>query len=262
MLGAQRLYDRSRGDIYAAAITYFTVFAIFPLLMMAFAVVGFVLASRPDALAEIDERVKSTVSGDYADQVLALMDSAIASRASVGVIGLCTAAYAGLGWIQRLREALSRMWGQPPTETGFVKTKLSDLAALASAFAAGAVTIGLTALADPAARLAGGLRVVSLLGSILVAWGLFTWMIGRLPRQPAPLRSCAQAGLIAAVGFELFKQVASVYLRLVLHGPAGVTFGPVLGLMVFAYMTARLVLFATAWAATRHPAGSASGPPE
>jgi membrane protein len=36
----------------------------------------------------------------------------------------------------------------------------------------------------------------------------------------------------------------------VLHGPAGATFGPVLGLMVFAYITARLILFATAWAAT------------
>ena len=28
------------------------------------------------------------------------------------------------------------------------------------------------------------------------------------------------------------------------------TFGPVLGLLVFAYITARLVLFATSWAAT------------
>ena len=61
-----------------------------------------------------------------------------------------------------------------------------------------------------------------------------------------PLR----AGLIAAVGFEVFKQLASIYLRAVLHGPAGATFGPVLGLMVFAYITARLILFATAWAAT------------
>jgi membrane protein len=56
--------------------------------------------------------------------------------------------------------------------------------------------------------------------------------------------------LIAAVGFEIFKQIASIYLQSVVHGPAGATFGPVLGLMVFAYITARLILFATAWAAT------------
>ena len=35
-----------------------------------------------------------------------------------------------------------------------------------------------------------------------------------------------------------------------MHGPAGATFGSVLGLLVFAYITARLILFATAWAAT------------
>ena len=86
--------------------------------------------------------------------------------------------------------------------------------------------------------------------SLLVSWLLFTWMIARLPRESVSFRSSVRAGLIAAVGFEIFKQVAALYLQSVVTGPAGATFGPVLGLMVFAYITARLVLFATAWAAT------------
>jgi membrane protein len=94
------------------------------------------------------------------------------------------------------------------------------------------------------------LRVVSLLVSVLIAWLLFTWIIARLPRESVSLRSSARAGLIAAVGFEVFKQLGSIYLKSVVHGPAGATFGPVLGLMVFAYITARLILVATAWAAT------------
>jgi membrane protein len=94
------------------------------------------------------------------------------------------------------------------------------------------------------------LRAVSLIVSVLIAWLLFTWIIARLPRESVSLRSSARAGLIAAVGFEVFKQLGSIYLQSVVHGPAGATFGPVLGLMVFAYITARLILFATAWAAT------------
>ena len=43
---AQRRYDASQGDFYAAGVTYFTIFAIFPLLMVGFAVVGFALAGR------------------------------------------------------------------------------------------------------------------------------------------------------------------------------------------------------------------------
>ena len=91
---------------------------------------------------------------------------------------------------------------------------------------------------------------VSLLVSVLISWLLFTWIIARLPRESVSFRSSVRAGLIAAVGFEVFKQLGSIYLQSVVHGPAGATFGPVLGLMVFAYITARLILFATAWAAT------------
>ena len=86
--------------------------------------------------------------------------------------------------------------------------------------------------------------------SLLVSWLVFSWMIARLPREPVSFRSSIQAALIAAIGFELFKLVASIYLKSVLRSPAGATFGPVLGLMVFAYITARLLLYATAWAAT------------
>ena len=71
--GSWILYDLAN-TIYAAAITYFTIFALFPLLMMAFAVVGFVLASRPSLMAEIDSRVKAAVPADFANQVLTLMD--------------------------------------------------------------------------------------------------------------------------------------------------------------------------------------------
>ena len=251
---AQQRYDRAQGDFYAAGITYFTIFALFPLLMVGFAVVGFVLASRPQLLAEIDAKVKSAVPGDFGEQILALMDSAIDSRTSVGVIGLGAAIYVGLLWMQRLREALTQMWGQPSPARSFVKTKLSDLRALAAAFVASLLTIGLTALAVPAL----------IIPSVLVSWLLFTLMIARLPREPVSFARAARAGLLAAVGFEVFKQVASIYLRLVLHGPAGTVFGPVLGVMVFAYMTARLVLFATAWAATAvsgpAPVDSASAP--
>jgi membrane protein len=265
VMRAQERYNDSKGDFYAAGITYFTVFAIFPLLMVGFAIAGFILASQPDLLGDIEERIRSSVSGDVGQQLINLMDSAIESRTSVGIIGLAAAAWAGLGWMANLREALSQMWGlfrhEPP---GFIRTKLSDLVAMVGLFAAIVVTIALTVLGSsdlmqrvleslglqdvPGVSIA--LWVTSLLVSVLVAWLLFTWIIARLPRESVSVRSSVWAGLMAAVGFEIFKQLGSIYLQSVMHGPAGATFGPVLGLMVFAYITARLILFATAWAAT------------
>lgn len=265
VMRAQERYQESKGDFYAAGVTYFTVFAIFPMLMVAFAIAGFVLASQPGLLVEIEDKIKSSVSGDFATQLVELMESAIKSRTSVGIIGLATAAWAGLGWMANLREALSQMWGLMRLESpGFVRTKLSDLTAIVGLFVAIVVTVALTALGSsnvmqyvlewfglqdvPGVSLA--LRAASLVMSVFVSWLLFTWIIARLPREPVTFRSAMRAGLLAAVAFEIFKQVASIYLRSVVTGPAGATFGPVLGLMVFAYITARLILFATAWAAT------------
>ena len=265
VMAAQQRYTDSKGDFYAAGITYFTIFARFPLLMVGFAIGGFVLASQPELLADVQERVRTSVSGDLGSQLVELMDSAIESRTSVGLIGLATAAWAGLGWMANLREALSQMWGLYREEQlGFVKTKLSDLLALLSTFAAIVVTVALSALGNgsvmknvldwlgfPESPVIGVLlRIGSIAVSLLVSWLLFTWMISRLPRESTSFRSSVRAGLLAAVAFEVFKLVASIYLKSVLTGPAGATFGPVLGLMVFAYITARLILFATAWAAT------------
>ena len=263
---AQQRYDSANGDFSAAAVTYYSIFALFPLLMVGFAVVGFMLASRPAVLAEIDNKVKATISGDFAQQLLSLIDAAIASRTSVGLIGLGTALWAGLTWMSHLRSALSQMWDPAAvTSRDFVATKVSDLSALVSTFLAILATFGLTWLASGPLRVAGAIRGASLVMSILVAWLLFTWMIARLPREPVSMRRAAEAGLLAAVAFEAFKQLGSVYLRVVMHGPAGTTFGPVFGLMVFAYITARLMLFSTAWAATQpqggdQPAGAVSAP--
>jgi membrane protein len=265
VMRAQERYNDSKGDFYAAGITYFTIFALFPLLMVAFAVGGFILASKPDLLVEIEDRIRGAVSGDLGNQLVQLMDSAINSRTSVGIIGLATAAWAGLGFMANLREALSQMWGlYRDKPLGFVRTKLSDLLALLSGFLIVAVTIALSALGNTSVMESvlhwfgvGGsvvlsvvLQTVSRLMSLVVSWLLFTWMIARLPRESVSFHSSLRAGLIAAVAFEIFKLVASVYLQSVVTGPAGATFGPVLGLMVFAYITARLVLFSTAWAAT------------
>ena len=268
-------YDGAKGDFYAAGITYFTIFALFPLLMLGFAAVGTLLANRPHMMADIEQRIRSTVSGELGQQLVQLMDSAIDSRTSVGVIGLAAGGWVGRRGRGNSREALSQMWEQRAEAESFVATKMSDLAALASVFGAIALTMVLSALADASLMTkvlewmgmpdAPGLGVFLQLVSRVLSWGvswlLFTWMIARLPRESVSLRSSLRAGLMAAVGFELFKLAGAIYLRTVLHGPAGATFGPVLGLMVFAYITARLVLFATAWAATTSPRGEVVNAP-
>lgn len=262
---AYQRFDGRNGSFFAAGLTYYTIFALFPLLMVSFAVVGFMLSRDPPLLGTIDKHIRSSVTGALGQQLIDLMNSAIDARASIGAIGLVTAAWGGLSWMSHLRAAMTEMWWvQHLDSPGFVRNKLSDLFAMLGTFVVIVATLALSALGSAAPMRAilrwlgipdfsvfGVIfRLISIVVSLLVSWMLFSWMIGRLPRQKVNLAGSMRAGLLAAIGFELFKQVASIYLRAVLRSPAGATFGPVLGLMVFSYVTAYLVLFAAAWAAT------------
>ncbi|WP_309234732.1 inner membrane protein YhjD [Nocardia sp. XZ_19_385] len=256
-------YNRQRGDYYAAGITYFTVLSLFPLLMVAFAIAGFVLHSHPESLGEIQQKVIENIPGEFGDQVNDLIEQAVDSRGTVGILGLLGAFYAGLGWMANLRAALTEQWEQKTEQANWFLAKLSDLGALVGLALAFGVSLGLSALSSsnlgksllsklgladlPGARLA--LSLVSLVLALLATWAVFAWIIARLPREPISLASAAKAGLMAAVAFEIFKFVASLYLRTVLRSPAGATFGSIIGLMVFSYVTYRIILFATAWAA-------------
>ena len=263
VMRAQERYEDRQGNFLAAGMSYYTIFSMFPLAMLGFSAAGFLLSRRPSALAEIEHRIKYAVPGEFGSEVISLIDTAIASRASVGLIGLGTASWVGLTWMSNLREALSEIRESHTHKTGFVLATLSDVVAMAWAFCAMLATVALTALGDPKVMrkilrwvgvpdfdlLSALLRLASVVMALAVSWLLFTWMIARLPREPVPLVSAWRAGAIAACGYELFKQAGSVYLQSVINGPAGAVFGPVLGLLVFVYVNARLILYATAWAA-------------
>ncbi|MFC9965960.1 inner membrane protein YhjD [Nocardia ignorata] len=256
-------FQRQRGDYYAAGITYFTVLSLFPLLMVAFSIAGFILAGQPDLLNELQGKVIEK-TGTFGDQINELIDQAIGSRGTVGLLGLLTGLYTGLGWIANLRAALTEQWETQTPDKPWWREKLSDLGALFGLFLALVVSLGLSTVANSglAAKLLKTfgldgvpgasvvLSIVSIALGMLASWAVFAWVIARLPREPVSLRSAAKAAAIAAVAFEIFKFVGAIYLRMVLSSPAGATFGSIIGLMVFSYITFRILLFATAWAAT------------
>src|SRR6185437_16843801 len=99
----------------------------------------------------------------------------------------------------------------------------------------------------PGARLM--LTGLALVASVAGMWLVFLWVIARLPRQPVPLRRAIRAAWFGALGFEILKQAFAIYLDSVTASPTGKLFGPVIGLMVFAYFVSRFLLFLTGWAA-------------
>lgn len=265
IVAAATRYQDKKGDYFGAGITYFSVFALFPLIMVAFAIGGYILSNDADLLAEIKGQIDSAISDESLRKSLSdLVDQAIASRSTVGIVGLGGGLWAGLGWMSNVRAGLTEMWDSEVPEENFVKTKLADIGALAGLFVAMVACIALMAAGSSplTAKLldkaglgdAPGLHFVisgaTLLVTLLAMWVLWTFVIARLPRVQFPWRNATRAGLMAAVAFMVLTQLATLLIGNALKGPAGATFGPILGIMLFIYFTARIVLFATAWAAT------------
>lgn len=256
-------YNDRRGNVYAAGISFNGILAIVPIIMVGFAIAAFVLASRPELLDELKNAIVDAMPGKAGDQLGDVIDSAIDSRATVGLIGLFGAAFTGIGWISGVRVAFTEMYGGR-VDRNPVMSKVWDLVTFVLLGVAFAATMALTALGnsglttkllswvslDDASWAPVVVRVVSILVSVFASWLLFTFVLARLPLVPLPFVNAMKAGLATAIAFEIVKSLGGLYLKSVLSSPAGIAFGPILGLMVFAYLASRIVLYASAWCAT------------
>jgi membrane protein len=263
LVRAATRYTERHGDHYAAAITFFSVLSVVPLLMIAFAVAGYVLFFNPALLNELLAAITENVPPGLNETIDQVIQQAIDQRGAVGFLGLLAALYSGIGWMSNLREALSEQWAQVPATPAMPKRILFDLLtlgglglALVGSFAiTGAVAgfaadvLGFVGLADEGWALFL-LGVLGFLLGLVANWLIFLWVIARLPREHATLRSAAKAALFGAVGFEALKTIMTYYLASVTSSPSGAVFGSFLGLLVFVFFASRFVLFVTAWAAT------------
>jgi membrane protein len=251
------------GNHYAAAITYFSVLSLFPLLMIGFSVAGFVLANNPTALNELSNGILRAAPPGLGGLFDALVQSALSARGTTGVLGLLLAFYSGVGWMTNLRDALTAQWGQERKKSPLISTTLRDLAALVGLGLAMVVSFGLTAVGANVGnlllRLAGLqdqgwavhlLRIVTIVLALLANMVVFLWVLSRLPRERVSARSAVKGAFIAAIGFEVLKQAAGVYLSAVTSSPASAVLGPIIGLLIFANLVSRFLLFVTAWTAT------------
>jgi membrane protein len=273
LVAAYQHYQRNHGNDLAAAITYFSFLALFPLVLLGVSVTGFVLASRPDLQSELFSHLSSDLPGAFGDTVRQTIQGAIDKRAGVGVIGLAGVLVAGLGWIGNLRIAIDAVWGLPFTKRPFLRSKAADALVLAGLGIGAAMSVAVTAGGTAASSLVlrslgldgvpGAGTATWFLGILLGIAGsmvIYGWLMIELPEIRVPRRIALRATLLAAVGFEVLKLVGTFYIARITGSPAGAVIGPVVGVLVWIYLVARYQLFCVAWAATAMAGGEPAQP--
>lgn len=272
----ERFNDRM-GNQFGAAITYFSFLSLIPILMVSFATVGFVLASNPDMLTQLIDRIVNSISDPNLAMTLKnTVKTAVEQRTTVGVTGLLIALYSGISWMGNLREAIraqSRdVWERKPHEEEKIYFQyVRDFLSLIGLLIALTITMFLTSAAGTAQSaivsalglegiewLRPLLRVITLTISISANYLVFLWIFMILPRHKPKHKALLRGTLLAAVGFEAIKFAMTVALPKLASTPSGAAFGSVIGLMAFFYFFARLTLFCAAWIATANYKGDKS----
>jgi membrane protein len=244
----------------AAAITFTSFVALFPLLTLGAAVGAALLTDSQ--LKELQHKVAEQVPG-IADQLN--IGDLVANAGTVGIIAGALLLFTGIGWVGSLRECLRAVWSKQEDPGNPVLRKLADAGVLiglgavilvsmaSSAFAGSAVGAAARAMG-----LADGsvgsvlLTVAGFVTAVLVDLAVLIYMLTWMPRVTPPRRAVLTAGLIGAVGFELLKLLISGYLQQVATKSMYGAFGVPVALLLWINFMSRLLLYCAAWTATQH----------
>ena len=234
-------FGEDDGGSYAAALTYYTFFSIFPLMLFSVAAVGY-LTFGNDILQE-----KIVGSGLKTVPILkdALTPDGIKiiqeSRNSLALTGLILALYSGSGAIVALQHALNRIQHEDD-EPNFIQKRLRSLMWLGIL---GVGAVGSLALSTVVGFAPGLLAtILSLAGALVLNTGLFATSFKFLPAKSRSWREVLPGSVVAAVGFEILKVLGTSYLA---RGEAtrSDTFGAfaaAASLLIASYLIAQVVL--------------------
>ena len=230
-LTVHKRFGEVQGGPLASYITLAAFLSLFPLLLLAIAVLGVVARKQDVATTVIDQLA---LKDEAADLVRSTLETASSSRRSASIIGLGGLLWSGLGLVTTLETAFSAVW---QSEGRGLKDKVYALLWLAGA---SVLLVGSMAATTAAGFLPDFLTWLSLLPTLLVDIALWLWTFTALTgRKGLPWRAHLPGAILGAVGLEILKVVGGVYIpRLVgsssaLYGSLGVVFALIAWLALF-----------------------------
>jgi YihY family inner membrane protein len=238
-------YGDDQAGRHAALLAYYGFFSLFPLLLVAVTVIGFILQDRSDlanrivssAAAQfpiIGTSIRSTVEGSR------LRGSGLALA-----IGAVFALWGGLGVADAAQAAMNGIWNVPRRRyPNFVLRRLRGLAWLV--ILGGGLLLASLAAGFAHAAGSGWSGVAGVAASALVNTLLFLVGFRVLTVRNVPLRSLLPGAVVAAIAWALLQWLGGWYVGRQLSRATNTygTFALVIGLLSWLYLAATVTLYA------------------
>jgi membrane protein len=250
--------DRVKWARLAAAMTFISFIALFPLLTVGAAI----------AAATLSDSRQHSLEGKIADQFPGISDqldinSLVQNAGTVGVIAGAVLLFTGIGWVGQMRDCLRTVWELPDTDKNPIVAKAKVAGILIGLGGALLVTFAVSTIATAAIGWTAGqlgidrhswgsllLRIIAFVVAVVADFLVLLYALTLLPGVEPPRRRLLVAALIGAVGFELLKLLLSGYIQGVATKSMYGAFGVPVALLLWINFTSKLVLFCAAWTAT------------
>jgi YihY family inner membrane protein len=237
---AQR-YGRDECGHYAAALTYYGLLSVFPLMLLALAVAGAVLshAGHEEILSLIEQLARGIPGlGPLIGRNINAVIRGSGIAAVVGIVGII---WGGTGAIAATRAALARVFGfDKPINTFVIR-----LRSLGLLFVLGPLLLVSVAATGLATRLSLA-AAIGVAGGLVVNVGL-VWIAYRMfvPRSVAAAKQLLPGAVAGAAAFTVLEVAGSFYTKMVVQHAAAIfgVFAGIIGALVVLNLSATMFLY-------------------
>lgn len=239
-----------------AALAYYTVFSVAPLLVIVIAVAGFFFGEAA-VQGELVGQLRDLLGEQGANAVQTLVKSASSQRKGMlaGAVGVVVLVIGATTIFAELQSALDRIWRVPMQQRsrGVWRLLCSRLLAFGLVLATGflllvslVVSTGITAFANWWGRIPGGwhgiIEVLNIAISMILATGLFAMIYKWMPRAKVAWHDVWIGAAVTAGLFEMGKLLIGVYLGMTAVASAFGAAGSIVVLLLWVYYSAQIFL--------------------
>ncbi|GAA4897937.1 YihY/virulence factor BrkB family protein [Actinomycetospora straminea] len=231
-----------QGTYLAALLAYYGFVSLFPLLLLAVTVLGYVLHDDPGAQqAVLTSALRNVpVIGDQIRDNVHTMSGSVVGL----VVGSVVAVYGALGVTHAAQHALDEVWAVPRAERPGIGTAYARGAFVVLLVGVGVLaTAGLSALGATAGALLGWgdlARWATTVAGLIVNVSLFLLAYHLLTAHRVPIRERWIGAVTAGVTWQVLLEIGTWLVRTRLAGASATYgfFGIVLGLLAWIYLAA------------------------
>ena len=238
-------FSDDRGRHYAALISYYGFFSLFPLLLAFVALLGVVLHGRPNLQQDIIDSALGRFPVIGADLA---KPGTLSGNGWALAFGLAAAIWAGLGVIYAAQDAMDTMWDVPRHgRPNFVAKRLRALAMLGVVGAGTVAGSAVAGISTQLANLALVARIATVFGTAVI--NIVALLVGYRLLTTADLkwRTVLPGSVVGGIVLVGLQVIGGWYLTRVVS-KAGDTYGAfagIIGLLTWLALQARIVLYAS-----------------